>query len=196
MNQRHSLIIALGAGLAHQKPGDPPYLWIGDETKLRAAAAAKLWKQDLNALLLFSGGRAPGTPSEAETMESYVQREPWNVPADHILTENDSIDTASNVRNVVQIIHEQRLPTDSIILIAGISNLTRAARYFRAYGLRVTPYLAHDVLGSDIEKYGLPIVSQTMTLKARFKSILALLEQIIDPKGVLVTWLKKWQESR
>lgn len=196
MDQPRPLIIALGAGLAYQAPTDPPYRWIGQETELRAAAAAKLWQQSESALLIFSGGRTPGTPSEAEAMEGYVERAPWNVPAGRILTENESIDTASNVRNVVAIIRQQNFATDDVTLIAGISNLSRAAAYFRAYGLRVVPRLARDVLGSDIQRYGLPTVSDAMTLKARFIELLLRLEQLIDRKGRLVTLIKQWQKSR
>lgn len=196
MNSR-SLIIALGAGLSHKRPQDPPYRWIGQETKFRAAAAATLWQLCPNSLLIFSGGRGcdTETPSEAETMQGYVERPPWNVPAERILTENDSIDTASNVRNVAAIILERGLSTERITLIAGRSNLARAAAYFRAYGIHVTPKLARGILGSSREYSSLQSVHDVPSLTIELKAFLLRLEQWVDPKGLLVTRLRQWQRA-
>lgn len=193
-----ALIIGLGAGLENKTKDDPPYMWIGGESELRAASAGKLWQENANALIIFTGGRfaGPGTPSGAEAMKSYVERPPWNVPANKVLTENRAIDTASNVRNVVAIIREQKLPTDNVIMIAGNSNLGRAVAYFRAYGICVTPKLARNVLGDDIQKYNLPTVSDAMTMKARLYAFILRIEQFFDRKGTLVTWYKRYQLDR
>lgn len=197
-NAESGLIIALGAGMVKKTPQDPPYMWIGQETELRAAAAAKLWQQDSRAMLIFSGGRpaGSGSPSEAETMQGYVERLPWNVPAINIVTDDNSIDTASNVRNVVGIIEQNGFSKDSVTLIAGKSNLARAAAYFRAYGICVTPELAREVLGDDIRRLGLPTVSDAMSFRTRVQECLLRLEQLVDRKGRLVTLLREWQLRR
>lgn len=196
--QPSSLIVALGAGLEKRNPGDPPYTWIGTETELRAAAAAKIFGSRQDALLIFSGGRLmdKASPSEAESMKDYVMRPPWNVPENRIATEDASIDTASNVANVAAIIEARSLPTKNVTLIAGRRNVERAAAYFRAYGIRVTPLLARNVLGEDIERLGLPVVSDEPTFTSLFHEYLLRLEQLVDRKGRLITMIKRWQRSR
>lgn len=188
---QYSLIIALGAGLENKKLEDPPYCWIGQETKLRVKAAATLTKQNPHAFLLFSGGRlaGAGTPSEAEAMQSYIGRPPWNVPTERILTENDSIDTASNVRSVAAIIHTRGLPTENVILIAGRAQCARAVAYFRAYGIKVSATSAREVLG-------LVDVSDAQSVLCLFKAFLLRLEQRVDRRGLLVTRFKQWQMNR
>lgn len=191
------LIVALGGGLINKSPQDPPYMWIGQETELRAAAAAKLWQQNQSALVIFSGGpQGTNTPSEASTMAGYTERAPWNVPSANILTENTSIDTASNVRNVVALLKQNMISTSAVTLIAGNTNLGRAAAYFRAYGYTVTPLLARPVLGSDIQKYNLPDPPVVITWKARLAEILLRIEQLFDPTGRLITLIKEWQLRR
>ena len=198
MNTHSPLIIAIGAGLENQNVGDPPYTWIGKETLLRAAAAAKLWQKNPMSLLIFSGGRpaGPGTPSEAETMQDYVCRSPWNVPPEKILTENDSIDTAENVKNVVALLRRRGLLEPCRILFAGRKNTARAAAYFRAYCLPVTPFMAREVLGEDIERLGLPTVSDAVGFHDFMQELLLRAAQLVDRKGRLATLYRKWQRSR
>ena len=194
----YPLIIALGGGLINKTKEDPSYAWIGQETELRAAAAAKLWKQNQDSVLIFSGGRpaGPGTPSEAETMEAYVCRSPWNVPAEKILTENDSIDTAENVRNIVALLTKRGLLEQYKILLAGRKNTARATAYFCAYCLPVKSLMAREVLGDDIERLGLPTVSDTVGFHDFVQEVLLRAAQLVDRKGCMATLYKKWQISR
>lgn len=174
------LIIALGAGLEHKAKQDPPFAWIGKETELRAVEAARLWQRNPLSIVMFSGGRpaGPGTPSEAEAMQDCVQRLPWNIPAENILTENDSIDTASNIRNVAVIIAQRELPTANVMLVAG-GNLMRAAAYCRAYGMQVAP-----------------VMVGTLSMARFFHEFLLRLEQLVDRRGRFVMFLKRWQLRR
>lgn len=182
-------IVCLGAGLAYQKNSGPPRTWIGQETLLRAAAGAKLQKESPGAVLLMSGGPPSGSPfSEAEVMKDYVCHAPWNVSAENIFTEDMSIETASNVRHSVAILHDRHLPTNTIALVAGKKHLHRASAYFRAYGIRVTPLLARDVLGGA---YGLPMPPDTHSTHDRLREIFLVVLQLFDRKGCLVTWYKR-----
>lgn len=174
------LIIALGAGLEHKTNHDPPSAWIGHETQLRAIEAAKLWQQHPQSMIIFSGGRpaGSGTPSEAEVMGDCAQRAPWNVSADSILLENDSIDTASNIRNVALLMSQRELPLDHVLLVAG-GNLMRASAYCRAYGMNVTP-----------------VMVGTLSVSRFLHELLLCIEQLVDRKGRFVTMLKRWQLNR
>lgn len=184
-------ILCLGAGLAKPTASGAPRTWIGQETLLRAAAGAKLWKESSGAILLMSGGPPSGSPfSEATVMKDYVCNTPWNVPAANVLTEDTSIETASNVRNSVAILRKLSLSTDNIALVAGKNNLHRATAYFRAFGIRVAPCLARNVLGKDMETLGLPTLSDAPSLHDRSREIILLILQLFDRKGHLATWYK------
>lgn len=190
-----SLIITFGAGLDHKTINDPPAEWIGKESLLRAAAAAKLWKENPRAKIIFSGWRpaGPGTPSEAEVMAACIQASPWNIPKECILTENEAIDTADNVRRVVALIHHHGLPNERITFIAGRKHVFRATRYFRAYRIQVEPKLAAEVLGQDIERLGLPHVSGYRTIGDLLRESVLFVLSFVDRKGVLPTWYKRRQ---
>lgn len=190
-----TLIVALGAGLNFQTPQDPPYLWAADETVLRAAAAGKIWNANANGTIICSGGRpgGPGTPSEGDAMADYVSRSPWNVPPQSILTEHESIDTADNVGKVAVLMQREHLSSSHIILIAGRRNITRATRYFKAYGIIVIPRLAKEILGNDIDALGLPHVNDALTMQSRIHEAIMLFMQLFDRKGKLVTAYRRWQ---
>lgn len=141
------IIVALGAGLEHRTSSAPPREWIGRQTKLRADAAATLWKKDPESSLIFSGGRmSKESPSEAEAMKDHVCHMPWNIPADCVITENNSAETAENVRRTVAILQNRGIGVTRVTLVAGRRHVQRAARYFRAYGIRVTAFSACSVL--------------------------------------------------
>lgn len=182
------VIICFGAGLEHRPNAKEPFEWIGSHTAKRATAAATLWQQEQDSLLIFSGGRTAGAqyPSEAEAMREYVCRAPWNIPAAHILTESESTDTAENVRNVVTLLREKHLPTDHLILVAGRKNVQRATTYFRAYGLHVTPRSAADILGENPEE---------ITTADRVREAGLRLLQHLDRKGSLATRYVHWQRK-
>jgi uncharacterized SAM-binding protein YcdF (DUF218 family) len=178
------LIIVLGAGLEHQSPSEPPRLWIGHQTKLRTDAAATLWKQNPESLMIVSGGRSsPTSPSEAEVMKDYLVHDPWNIPESTIFTENESIDTASNVRNVVSLIKKNHWPADAITLVTGRRHC-RATRYFRAHGIRVVSCIAADLLG---------VPREDIAPKDRMRDIILNLVQFVDRKGYLPTRVKRLQ---
>lgn len=177
------VIIVLGAGLEHRQLSDPPRLWIGHQTRLRAEAAGKVWKDNAASLILCSGGRtAPHTPSEAESMKDFLTNSPWNIPYESILTENDSIETAENVRNAVTLLQTKGISTESVILVAGRRHIHRAARYFMAYGIRVEERTACSILG---------IQPEFVTFRDQVHETILTALQIIDRKGCIPTWIKR-----
>lgn len=177
------LIIVLGAGLEHQDFSDSPRKWIGHQTLLRAEAAVMLWKKYPQALIICSGGRpTPHSPSEAEAMKDFIAHAPWNIPHECILTENDSIETAENVRNVVSVLRTEGITPGSVILIAGRRHIRRAGRYFKAYGILVEEHTAYQVLH---------ISPEDVTLRDQMHEIILSLLQIIDRKGYIPTWIKR-----
>lgn len=189
-----TLVIALGAGLNQKNPGDPPYLWIGTQSELRAAAAATLWKQKgATGTIIFSGGRpgGEGTPSEAEAMQGYIERDPWNIPAGVVIPEHDSIDTAENIKNVAAIITARNLPTDDVYLVSSRKNGARAAAYLRAWGICSVLCFANDVLGDDVARYHLPVIPDVMEWPDRRNEMILRILQLFDRKGYLATWYKK-----
>jgi uncharacterized SAM-binding protein YcdF (DUF218 family) len=178
-----AFIVCLGAGLRHRKNRAKPRDWIGDQTRLRAKAAALVWQKEPKATVIFSGGRSdPNGPSEAEAMRDFVMQKPWNIPSPAIQTENNSIDTADNVRRVITMIGKEVLATKHITLIAGRRHIRRATRYFRAYGIEVRPVLPCHILGMEPE-YVSPH-------DMRQETLLSIL-QIIDRKGRIPTMIKR-----
>ncbi len=157
-------------------------MWIGLQTRLRAEAAVTLWNKNSTSLILCSGGRTtPNTPSEAEAMKDCMTNAPWNIPHESILTENNSIETAENVRNAVKLLRTKGISTASVTLVAGRRHIRRAGRYFIAYGIHVEERTASSILGIHPE-----YVSYTDQCR---EMILTLL-QIIDRKGYIPTWIK------
>lgn len=187
---KNPVIITLGAGLVHTTQYASPNEWIGENSARRAAAAATLWQQHPDAMLIFSGGHSAGphSPSEAEAMSEYVQNAPWNIPPHCICTENDSCETAGNVRNVVKLLRKMKLPCDNIILIAGQKNLKRAASYFRALGVIVTLRFVADILKNEVPED----ITPSDLLHERILGIL----QLVDRRGYLPTCIKHWQMRR
>ncbi len=158
-------------------------MWIGHQTRLRAEAAAMLWKKHPQALIICSGGRsAPQPPSEAEAMEDFITHAAWNIPHECIITENESIETAENVRNVVSIVRTKEISPSTVILVAGRRHIRRAGQYFKAYGIHVQEQTACHVLGISPEK---------VTLRDQMHEIILSLLQIIDTKGCIPTWIKR-----
>lgn len=176
------VIIVLGAGLEHRPFSDPPRMWIGHQTRLRAEAAVTLWKKNSTSLIVCCGGSTtPNAPSEAEAMKDFMTNAPWNIPHESILTENDSIETAENVRNAVKLLETKGISHESVILIAGRRHIHRAARYFMAHGIRVQSHTACSILG---------IPPENVSFRDQIHEIILSVLQIIDRKGYIPTWIK------
>lgn len=162
-------------------------MWIGHQTRLRAEAAAMLWKKHPKALVICSGGRsAPLSPSEAESMQDFMTNAPWNIPRECIITENESAETAENIRNVVSVLRTKGMTPNTVILIAGRRHIRRACRYLKAYGIYAEGHTAYHVLG---------ISPEDVALRDQVHEIILSLLQIIDTKGFIPTWIKRhWKK--
>lgn len=177
------VIIVLGGGLDHKNALDPARMWAGHQTRLRAEAAAVLWRESQSSLIVCSGGKTSAhSPSEAEAMKDFVMNEPWNIPEALILTENDSVETAENVRNTVRLLQSHKIATDAVTLIAGRRHLHRAARYFMAYGISTKARSSCSVLC---------LKPESICLKDRIHEAVLTLLQLLDRKGYVPTWIKR-----
>lgn len=162
-------------------------MWIGNETALRAAAAAKLSKESPNSSLIMSGGLAvvPGSPTEAVAMADYVIHEPWNISKEKVLVESESFETAGNVRNVVRMLRTHSLLPARLTLLTGKKNASRALAYFRAHGLEVHWKNPREVLGDASPEH-------IILIDRLHERVLRIL-QLFDPRGNLATSIRRWQ---
>lgn len=177
------VIIVLGGGLDHKNVLDPARMWAGHQTRLRAEAAAELWRKNQSSLILCSGGKtSTHSPSEAEAMKDLMTHEPWNIPEKFIVTEDESVETAENVRNSVRLLRSRKIDTKLVTLIAGRRHLHRAARYFKAYGIDAKAYSSCSILG---------LKPEFVCLKDQFHEIVLVVLQLVDRKGYIPTWIKR-----
>lgn len=112
------------------------------ESRLNVLAVGELYQPGMH--ILFSGGKTAGkdTPAEAEAMRSYFQRFSPEVPEEAVLTEEVSIDTASNADEV-----SKQLVGASYKHIALLSvsyHVQNAATLFKRYGVDIETTFASD----------------------------------------------------
>ncbi len=185
------LIVSIGAGLDFGPDAEPHRA--GHQSQYRAAAAARLWRRDpTGSALLFSGGRTSSVRglSEAQAMKDFVVGDArFEVPEDKVLTEDASLDTAQNVRNVVAMIRQLGRTPDRITLISGSRNLHRAAAYFRAHGMRVLPMMPAEVLGAEARELGFMADLERVHPRDRVRDVLLRILQIVDRHGYAASWL-------
>ncbi len=204
-NAVRSVIVALGAGLDGgamarlKKRNDPrSYLSIGRLTRLRAAAAAVMYRRDPGSVIIFSGGHTLGNTwiSEGEAMREYVARhKKFAVPRSRIIVETEATDTVSNVRNIAEMLKKFRLNTGShITLIAGRRQMESAVAYFRALGIVVHPLLVRQALGAIARSYVIPSsVDAPLSREDRKRGWILRLIRIVDPRGAIVSMIAKRQ---
>lgn len=119
-------------------------------------------------------------------MKDYVCHSPWNIPTDSVLTENDSMETAGNIRNTVALLRARGISPDSVTLVAGRRHRRRAAQYCRAQGIRVSAKTACEILGTKPE---------CVFIKDYMHEIVLTLLQFFDHTGKLPTWIKQLQKK-
>ena len=184
-----TLIISFGAGLdtIHRRGKDVQRA--GLVSRLRAAAASVLYRRHPGSVVLFSGGCLhPDWKSEAQAMKEYVVHDKtFHISADDILTEEQSIDTADNVRCTVRMMRRLGLQPERVILATSGLHLRRAVRYFMAHGVHVTPMAADEVLRTIPEAQGMlsQIIPHTWSIICR-EYLLHVL-QLVDRGGRIPT---------
>ena len=112
------------------------------ESRINALAAGELWTPGTD--ILFSGGHTagPSTPSEAGAMRDYFMSLYPKVPGTHLLTEENSIDTAGNAEEIAKILAERRYKRIGLITVG--YHLDNAATLLRNYGVSLTDTYASE----------------------------------------------------
>lgn len=105
----------------------------------RTEAAVEAWKQQPDALLVFTGGVGVGAVSEARTAANHAAA--LGVPADRMLLEERSASTHENARFAAELLPR---PTGPVLVVTDSYHLWRAERVFARHfaqveGLAVQP---------------------------------------------------------
>lgn len=108
---------------------------VAPETARRVREGVALFRRGLAPRLLFTGGPAPRGGTEARVMARYALE--LGVPADAILREERSRDTAENAHNSVTLLCRGERCHPSVIVVSSPYHLRRAARLFECAGARV-----------------------------------------------------------
>lgn len=128
-------IVVLGGAIAPPRHGQlMPDLGGGTD---RLWDAARLYHAGKAPLLILSGS---SDPTESATSEAVAMRTlllDFGVPADVMLLEERSRNTAENARYSAEIL--QRRGLSSVLLVTSALHMKRARRHFEAAGLRVLP---------------------------------------------------------
>ncbi len=113
------------------------------ESKLKVAAAAEVFKQQLAPVIISSGGALWGAPPIGQLMAESLTRR-FGVPQEAIIEEGQSTDTSIQVEQVLKIIEEKGYK--HVAILADSEHVKRAKRLFRNYGFEVSPLSAEDYL--------------------------------------------------
>ncbi len=185
-----SVIVVLGAGVG------------GQTSRFRAEAAAAVCENNPGSLLLCSGGRTAGAAgiSEARWMKEYVLSRPGNaLPADAILLDEESLDTAASAGNVASMLRARDDGgSATVTLIAGQRNAARMAAYLRAYGYDVWPLSVRDALVDSPLLGNVPdSVDPPRTSSEKRWEIIFRLLRLIDPRGrIVATVMRRHRKQR
>ena len=109
----YSVIVVLGCGPEKERESISP------QSRLRAAYAARLYRQGLAPLLVVSGGRVHPFKtgySEALEMKKYLISY-CGIPEQAILAEPHARHTTTNLRNAVRLMYRNGIPTDKPALV-------------------------------------------------------------------------------
>lgn len=119
------------------------------DSKMNALAVGELYCRNEAAAIIFSGGQTAGAekPSEAAAMHAFFRRffSPADVPAEVVILEERSIDTADNAARVRALLQARGLT--GVGLLTTRRHLPAARRIFEAFDIPITRiYAAEDVL--------------------------------------------------
>jgi uncharacterized SAM-binding protein YcdF (DUF218 family) len=175
----YAAIVVLGGNIA---PERPPYLMEPDLTDAadRTWYAARLYHRGIAPRIIVSGGSLPsqaGQPtSEAEAMRRFLTD--LGVPFDAIVSEGDSLNTIQNIRNVRQMVGDQR-----VALVTSGYHMPRAMELARRGGLSAaafpTDWRVPAAAGSPWEHW-VPSAAGLASSGIALREHLALL---FDPRG-------------
>lgn len=98
--------------------------------------AAELYKEDLAPFIITTGGTHPGEKfSEGEVGKMYLIKK--GVPADKIMSDEESLTTRENIERIVEISREKKLK--KIILVSDPFHMYRALTLAENFGIEALP---------------------------------------------------------
>jgi uncharacterized SAM-binding protein YcdF (DUF218 family) len=173
---------------------------LSERSKWNVLAAGELYRRGITHKLIFAGGRtAKGMDSEAAAMRTFLQREYPDIPEDAVFTEEESIDTASNVERVRAKLSE--LQASKVGLLTTQDHLRNSERLFQNYEVPITrSYSSEDIVrglspihSRNIDRY---MKSWRQRFYVRPKEAVrgALLR--VDKKGKAANWVVRKFSSR
>jgi uncharacterized SAM-binding protein YcdF (DUF218 family) len=146
MSDPRTAILAHGKNWEVPVPPDPRDIELSIESRMTAEAAGVLLQRGAGDLIIFSGGHTAGReyPTEAakmfEAMRGQFSEE--EVPSTAIKLEQESLDTAGNLREI-----QERLPgyeVDRLVLVTVGYHLPRVRRLARLLDLPVAAAFKSD----------------------------------------------------
>ncbi len=131
-------IVVFGGGvITPSEPGGPTLPHIG--TFARTVRGLELYRQGTPCPILVSGGKTDQTSTEApvaETMATILRT--CGVPADDLIVETVSRNTAENAVESARLLRERGL-AGPVVLVTHGTHLPRATHHLRAAGVMVIP---------------------------------------------------------
>jgi hypothetical protein len=118
---------------------------LSPESRMSVMAAALEWNPDTD--ILFMGGHTAGAdiPSEAAAMKHFFRNRYPDIPADHLFTETQSVDTAGNAEEAARILAANPdSHYEHIGLISVGYHVENAAKLFRNFGIPVDQIIASE----------------------------------------------------
>lgn len=157
----------------------------GEAGQIRIKAGARLYLAGYApTIILLDGAAGPG--EKPSISKKYLQRllddNTRIIPNETILAENDSVNTATNMKKLAEIVEETDIRL--VVIVSSASHVSRATVLACANGVSALSLPAEDLLIKQD-----PTSSTRMlitTLKEKIETLLLLW----DPKGTLPTFLK------
>lgn len=153
------------------------------QTRLQAGASVYLAGY-APTIILLDGAAGPG--EKPSISKKYLQRLPDDntrmIPNEAILEEHDSVNTATNMKKLAEIVEEKGIRL--VVIVSSASHVSRATVLACANGVKTSSLPAEDILIKQD-----PTSSTRMfitKLKEKFETLLLLW----DPKGTIPTFFK------
>ena len=170
---------------------DPEHL--STESRLGVMAAGVLYDQhywDMD--ILFSSGRTagPDVPSEAGAMRDALLLRHPEIPADQVLVEDKSRDTATNAIEVAKMLKTR--PYELISLMSVSYHVANAAKLFRRRGIHINRTFSSDVVLAKVDEDAAGFVRDWSAFdrikkERRNEFMRKVMLSTVDPKGMLLS---------
>lgn len=173
---------------------------LSQDSRMNALAGGLIFKAEQargNTVdIIFSTGKTAGEEirSEAKAMSDFVQRKFPDIPREHIILEETSIDTAGNALEVSKIVKEKGYKNIGLVTVG--YHLENAVTLFERYGTPVQQTFAAEAIVRDRSSRHEQFINEweasPRVRKEKMKEqIRKVLLHTIDPKGKLIGLLTK-----